>query len=279
MPAETVVRRLRQCALAVAVLHDVDLTPADDGVVLPGATDVLVGWAECGRAVAGEDPESAGARQRLADWLVLRRALADHHGDDLAERARPYAVPVLSPRHPGLDWIRKAVPGDALHLGFGFAGLDPRQPDGVIAVPHELLRAAGVRPEAWWAKAVGYLERMGQLAVQRFAREPRPVLRPMGDCDVVTLLGSRALRTMLADQSGGLCPVAVPDRSRGWFDLSRVDPAFAAAAWQLTDPAARAFPRPVLVTRDEVVTARVGSPTAPTAPTLIMSEYARNEPI
>ena len=50
--------------------------------------------------------------------------------------------------------------------------------------------------------------------------------------------------------------VAVPMRTRGWLDLSRVDPAFSAAAARLTDEAERGFARPLLVTRDEVALAK-----------------------
>jgi hypothetical protein len=41
-------------------------------------------------------------------------------------------------------------------------------------------------------------------------------------------------------------------RRRGWLDLSRIDPAFTAAAAAATDPEERGFPRPVLLTLDEV---------------------------
>lgn len=45
----------------------------------------------------------------------------------------------------------------------------------------------------------------------------------------------------------------MPNRTRGWFDLARVDPAYVALAWRLTDEQERGLPRPLLVTRDEVV--------------------------
>ena len=47
-------------------------------------------------------------------------------------------------------------------------------------------------------------------------------------------------------------------RNRGWLDLSRVDPAFSAAAARLTSPDERGFTRPLLVTRDEVQMAPEG---------------------
>jgi hypothetical protein len=52
--------------------------------------------------------------------------------------------------------------------------------------------------------------------------------------------------------------VAVPMRSRGWFDLARIDPPFVAAAWTATAAPQRGLPRPALVTADEVCLAATG---------------------
>ncbi|HET6908013.1 MAG TPA: hypothetical protein VFH54_01635 [Mycobacteriales bacterium] len=244
---------LRRCALAVAVLHDLDVLPAIDGVVLTGLTPLEISWAECRRALGGVDPETDDGRHRLARWLLLRRWLADRPVDDLYERARPYGAPVESPLHSGLDWVRRRVLGDALDLGFGFVGLDPRDPDRVLPVPQRLLDAAGVAVDDWWPTAIVYLERMGRMAAERMERNPSAALRPMGDCDVVTLLGSMTLRAaMVADVPDGMRAIAVPMRNRGWIDLARVDPAFSAAAARLTSADDRGFSRPLLVTREEV---------------------------
>ena len=51
---------------------------------------------------------------------------------------------------------------------------------------------------------------------------------------------------------------AVPMRRRGWLDLSRIDPAFTAAAAAATAPEERGFSRPVLITLDEVTLAPEG---------------------
>ena len=65
---------------------------------------------------------------------------------------------------------------------------------------------------------------------------------------------TRACLEVLAEGDGtGMRAVAVPDRTRGWFDLARVDPAYVALAWRLTDEHERGLPRPLLVTRDELV--------------------------
>jgi hypothetical protein len=251
--------QLRRCALAVAVLHDIDVVPATDGVVLPGPPQIRVSWTECRRALAGADPESDDGRIRVARWFTMRRWLADRPVEDLVERARPYGASVTSPLHPGLDWVRRRVLGDALDLGFGFLGIDPLDPDLVLPVPHELLRASGIDPTPWWSTAVVYLEQMGEMAAQRLTRSPTSPIRPMGDCDVVTLLGSRTFRqAIVARVSDGMRTVAVPMRSRGWLDLTRVDPAFSAAAARLTTSEERGFDRPLLVTRDEVVLGREG---------------------
>lgn len=250
---------LRRCALAVAVLHDLDVLPAIDGIVLTGTPPIEVSWAEARRALGGVDADTDDGRHRLARWLLLRRWLADRPLDDLYERARPYGTPVESPLHSGLDWVRRRVHGDALDLGFGFVGLNPRDPDKVLPVPQRLLDSADIAVDDWWPTAVVYLERMGRMAADRMSRHPRVPLRPMGDCDVVTLLGSMTLRAaMAADVPDGMRTVAVPMRNRGWLDLSRVDPAFSAAAARLTAPDERGFSRPLLVTREEVAMAAEG---------------------
>jgi hypothetical protein len=105
---------------------------------------------------------------------------------------------------------------------------------------------------------------MGELARRRLRRDRATEIRPVGGCDALTLLASRTLRTALAGADGtGLQTVAVPRRVRGWTDLRRVDPAFLASVWLLTDDTERGVDRPLLVTRDEVaLPAPGGDPTA-----------------
>jgi hypothetical protein len=249
--------QLRRAALAVAVLHDVDLDPAPGGVLLRGERPLKVTWAECRRALAGADAESELGRRQLARWLRWRRWLADHPLEVLAELARPFGVAVESEIHPGMDWVRRRVMGDTLELGLGFVGLDPRAPEVVHPVSQGVLQAAGIDPSPWWPTALVYLERIGEMAAERTIRFPTAPLRPMGDCDVVTLLASRLLRDALVRPvDGGMRTVAVPMRNRGWLDLNRIDPAFSATAARLTSADERGFDRPLLLTRDEVVLAR-----------------------
>jgi len=245
---------LRRCALATSVCHDLDLLPDSEGLVLVGPAPVHASWEACHRALAGADPESARGRQLLARWLLARRWVGDLTVDQLADRARPVGMVVGAEPHPGPDWPRRRILGGALDLGLGFLGLDPDRPDHVVAPPECVLVAAGIAGAAWWPSALDYLERMGALATDRWARDPAAALRPMGDCDVVTLLGSATLRSAFAGgTAGGMRAVAVPMRTRGWLDLSRIDPAFALAAAAATAPAERGFDRPLLITADEVV--------------------------
>ena len=255
--------QLRQCALAISVLIEVDVRPADDGIVLGGVPEVPVSWKECRRGLAGFDPESDEGRRRLARWLLRRRWVADHALDDLAERARPVGLPVDHLLHPGLDWIRQRILGDALDLGLGFRGLQPGHPDRVVLVPQGVLDACDIDAGPWWLSAAGYLEAMGALAAQRFFRDHRAVLKPMGDCDVVTLFGSWTFRNAITGgDAAGLRPAVVPMRTRGWLDLSRIDPAFGPAAAAATAAADRGFARPLLVTRDEVTIVPAGGSNA-----------------
>jgi hypothetical protein len=247
---------LRRLALAVCVLDDIDMVPLDDGVMLTGAKPVEVSWREVRRALAGADLDGDVARMRVRSYLAGRRIAADVDPDELRKRARPVGLPVDHPLHPGLDWVRHRVLGGAIDLGFGFVGVGP-DPDEVVVIPQGALDAAGIDPAPWWPVALGYLERMGAVAAARLVDVP--MLRSIGDCDVVTLLASKTFRTALCQQEGtGMRAAAVPMRRRGWLDLSRIDPAFTIAAAAATDELARGFSRPLLITVDEVTLSLVG---------------------
>lgn len=255
---------LRRGVLAVSVLRDVDLDPADDGVVLTGtaphgtAHRVTVAWDECEDALDGASPESREGIERLAGWLVARRRLAALTLVDVTARLRPLGMPADHPGHPGPRWVREHLLGGALDLGLGVLGLDPAAPDLVGALPPGPAAAAGLRGLPGWEHAKAHLEAMGAIAADRWRRSPSVPLRPVGDCDVVTLLGARSLRAALAGANQGLCPTAVPIRSRGWTELRRIDPAFAVSAAAATDAAERGFARPLLVGVDEVALAVPG---------------------
>jgi hypothetical protein len=148
------------------------------------------------------------------------------------------------------------VLGGAIDLGFGFVGVGA-DPDEVVIIPQGALDAAGVDPGPWWPVARDYLERMGAVAAARLVDVP--ILRPIGDCDVVTLLASQTFRTALCAKEGtGMRAAAVPMRRRGWLDLTRIDPAFTIAAAAATEEPARGFSRPLLITVEEVVLSLAG---------------------
>jgi len=243
---------LRRGALAVSVLHDIDVEPAPLGVTLTGDPAVWVSWAECREALGDADPESPAGRARLARWVLARRWAADTGPDDLRRALRPVGLPVGHAVHPGPAWVQEQVLGGVLDLGLGAVGLDPEDVDRVVLLPPPALDAAGLDPSRTWTAVRGRLEELGALAAERVRLDPKGQLRPFGDADAVTLLGSRPLRQALARDAGGLLAAAVPMRRLGWTRLSLVDPAFALAAAAASLAADRGFARPLLVTADEV---------------------------
>jgi hypothetical protein len=247
---------LRQLVFAVSVLQDLDLVPMDDGVLV--ASGRMLPWECLEAALAGHDPAAPSSRTVLSGWLRAVQDLGWRSPDDLAARARPVGLPYGHVAHPGPTWIRTVVPGGAVHLGVGLLGLS-KDPDEVVVLGAGLLEACGHDPAAWWPQCVAYLEEMGELAAARHTLHPERPLRPMGDCDVVTLLGSAAFRRGLAGKDPtGMRAAAMPTRRRGWLDLSRIDPAFARVAASLAESHERGFDRPLLITAEEVVMARDG---------------------
>ncbi len=259
------VTALRRGALSVSVFDGVDLLPTARGVLLPGGaagTEVLVAWRELAAVCAGYDPASAAGRHRLAGLLRLRRRLAGL-GPEAAGWVRDRAVALALPPghvdHLGPAWLRRRLPGGALHLGLG---LDEPVPagSGVIPLPPTVVAGLGLTPEELWPSAAARIERYSAVAAELVRRDGAhaTMLRPVAGCDPLSLLAGRRLRTALAEGDGsGMRALAVPNRTRGWFDLSRVDPAYVALAWQLTDAPERGLSRPLLVTRDAVTLALV----------------------
>lgn len=247
---------LRRCVLAVSVLQDIDLVPLDDGVVVGSGR--LIPWEALEDGLAGHDPELPETRVVLSSWLRAVQSVAWRSSDDLAARARPVGLPREHGVHPGPTWTRYTVPGDVLDVGIGLLGIGS-DPDEVVVLRAGLLEACGHTPASWWQPCLRYLEEMGELAASRYRRNPIQPIRPMGDCDVVTLIGSSAFRrALVGGDSTGMRAAALPTRRRGWLDLSRIDPAFALVAATLADDIERGFDRPLLITAEEVVMARRG---------------------
>ena len=255
--------QMRRCVLAVSVLHDLDLQPTVSGVLVCEPRPVLVSWSAVADAMTGSqsrdlttEEAEAAARRRVAMLLRLH-AMIGELGPDAALRfhatARLVALPPGHADHPGAGWCREGLRGAALELGFGVHGLLPVA-EPVVPLPPSVLDRVGIPPGSWWPEVRDHADRMGALAAVRLRRDgPSAVIRPVGGCDVLSLLSSRTMRRHLAavDRSG-LCSVAVPTRRRGWFDLRHNDPGFVAAAWSLTEPAERGSRLPLLVTADEV---------------------------
>ena len=243
---------LRRMALAVSVLHDVDVEPAPLGVTLTGEPPVWVSWGECREALVDDDPESSAGRVRLAAWVLARRWAADAGPQALRAGLRPVGLPVDHALHPGPSWVCEQVMGGVLDLGLGAVGLDPQDRDRVVLLPPPAVEAAGLDPATTWTAVRARLEELGALAAEHVRLDPKGQLRPFGDADAVTLLGARSLREALARDHGGLVAAAVPMRRLGWTRLALIDPAFALAAAAASLAADRGFPRPLLLTVDEV---------------------------
>lgn len=203
-------------------------------------------------AVGADDPLSEFARARVGRLLKLARTLATRPDGALRDILRPVGLPAGHALHPGLSWLREVPMGCALGLGLGLAGVEA-DPDAVTVPQAGLLEALGVDVELAWVRSRAYLEEMGAIAATRLRRDPTGPLRPMGDCDVVTLLGSAVFRAALVAGDGvGVRAAAVPMRRRGWIDPDHVDAVFARTAAAATSAPDRGFERPVLVTVDGV---------------------------
>jgi hypothetical protein len=247
---------LRRCVLAVSVLKDLDFAPDDAGVRLDGPHGSLVTWEQIARTIGPFPAEGPVARRRVEVLLRLFQ-IVDDLGPAAAQHlhaaARVVALPAGHAEHPGRDWVREPLRGNALELGIGVHGL-LGQPDLTVPVPPAVLAAIGVEPGVWWPRLREHAERMGALSAARLTRDGRQgLIRPVGGCDVLALLSSRTLRRHLAEGDGtGLRALAVPTRRRGWYDVRRVDPAFVQCAWALTDETDRGVRVPLLVTADDV---------------------------
>lgn len=246
-------------------MEDIDVLPQDDGVLVgvpvagevPRNGPVQVSWTELAGICGPYPPASGCGRRRLTILLRLRGALAalgPQEARAVRDAVRVVALPADHVDHLGPGWAVGRVRGGTLWLGPGLTVGDGSGPP--LPVPTSLLAAAGVRLADCWPAATALAARLSATAAQLLNRDgPHAgLLVPVGGHDVLTLLAYPALRAGLADGDGvGMRAVAVPQRSRGWWDLTRIDPYYLPLAWQATDEPDRGVPTPLLVTRDEVV--------------------------
>jgi len=257
---------LRQGVLSVSVWGGVDLHPEDGGVRVADRSGVrgrpgrLLTWAELSAVCGHSSPQSPAGRRRLGILLRLEARLAGltDPGAWLRDHAVLLALPPDHVDHLGPRWTHRRLGGDALWLGLGIHLADE---ETAVPVPPGVLDAHDVAWQDCWPTAAAWVEQRAAVAAELVAgsRRDAGALRSVGGCDVLSLLIGAPLRETLARADGtGMRAVALPDRRRGWFDLTRVDPAYVALAWQLTDAPFRGLPRPVLVTRDVVALPAVG---------------------
>lgn len=258
---------LRRAVLSVIVTRDIDVTPHDRGVLVAGGT--LLSWAELAGICGSRAPMSPAAQHRISALLRIHDHLArlDHPStraqqgrtarDVLLDSAEIMALPRGHVHHLGPAWQHRELAGRALSLGLGLRTAEDRPP---LPVPHSALQRYDLTAEDCWPQAATRLARHSAVAAELLTRGGRyaGMLRPVAGSDVLTLLVGGDLRRALAAGDGsGMRAVAVPGRAQGWYDLTRVDPAYVALAWQLIDEVDRGVRVPLLVTADEVVPASI----------------------
>ncbi len=250
-------RELREAVLSVIATSEVSIRPHDHGLEL--ADGSLLGWSQVAAVCGARALMSMAGRARIGALLRVHDHLArqeDVRGM-LLEQIQLRALPRGHVHHLGPAWSLGTLAGGALSLGLALAVPGWATP---APVPRSALTARRVTITELWPAASARLEERSAIAAQLLSRDGRHAgtLRPVGDTDVLTLLAGAPLRRALARGDGtGMRAVAVPDRTRGWFDLARVDPAYVALAWQLTDETERGVRVPLLVTTDEVAAASI----------------------
>jgi hypothetical protein len=249
------------------------------------ARPILVRWSQLADTCGPYSPDSPAGRRRSSILLRLAGALAAlgpaAASSALRDAVRVMALPNAHVDHLGPSWAVEAVRGGALWIGPAVTLVSTTQvpttptaaiptdttpgisgPPSPLPLPSSLLRAAGVRLDDCWPAAALRAARASATAAEMLNRDGAQagLLLPVAGHDVLTQLAYPALRAGLAGGDRvGMRSVAVPQRSRGWWDLSRIDPYYVPLAWRACESSERGLAMPLLVTREEVVAVRLRS--------------------
>jgi hypothetical protein len=231
---------------AVAVFDGMGADPTEAGVpITPGRSGAVIGWPQIADVLGADDPLDQAPRLRLTALLMLHRqvaALGPDAAEMIRQAARPLALPVGHPLHPGPGWVRERVPGDVLDLGLGVTGLAPEQ--DVLPLPRSVARAAGLDADAEWPRVRALGEEWCDVALSRLGSTDRSlVLAGAGGVDALTLIALPDARHRVSGV------VAAPSRDRAWLGLGRRsnDESYLQAVWMLTAAARRGVPGPLSV--------------------------------
>ena len=271
---------LRRAVLAITLLDQgalADLEVVDGGVQRRRVDRRRPSSAWDELLLAGGDPADDAAepvrRRRVARWLRVRArccttsstARTYRTATPPRSRSRPASGPAAcratTPCTRGPRWPRRTILGGALDLGLALRGIDDDgrgDPEAVGILPAGMLEAAGIdaarrrRPGRALPRGHGCARRRSDSASTPRRSCARSATPTSSRCS------PRAPTAWRCSTVQGMRSAAVPVRTRGWLDLGRLDPAFAVSAAEITDPDDRGFPRPVLVTRDEVALVQRG---------------------
>jgi hypothetical protein len=232
---------------AVTVLDGVDAEPSEAGVRATRTHGTrTISWSHVAAILGTADPLDRAPRLRLAVTLVLSCAVAElgsAAAEALRDAARPLALPVGHPLHPGPGWVRERVPGDVLDLGTGVTGLAGVH--DVLPLPAALAADKGYDEVAEWPRVRALGAEWGDVALARLfgPADSPPVLTGAGGVDALTVIALRRTRERLTG------PVAVPARDQAWLGMGRraCDESYLHSVWLLTAAARRGVLEPLAV--------------------------------
>jgi len=245
---------IRQVVLAVLVQQDREDVRVSPGGVQLSSLGGFVPWETM--SVMAPPAWPWQARVDLVTDLLNAAQWACQPLPLLEGTLRVHAEPLASLRAPAGDtWAVEPVHGGALTLGWGATGVDPDRPGRVVPIADLIWVLAGVDAWAWWGAARARQERDGQLCALRWATGVlgKDELRPVRNHDVITLLGTRSLRSAVTTRlRSEMVSVGCPTRSTAWLLHGEVDLSFVTLAFDASQPHEQAFRHPLLMTADEL---------------------------